>query len=75
MKKKLDGDYTKTLCEHYADDLVFLANTTAQVESLLHSLEKAVGGIGLYVNSDVVCYREGRGGQFPYPPFIWINRH
>ena len=29
-----------------------LANTPAQVESLLHSLERAAGGIGLRVNAD-----------------------
>ena len=36
----------------YADDLVLLANTPAQAESLLHSLEQTASGIGLYVNSD-----------------------
>ena len=34
----------------YADDITLLANTLIQAESLLHSLEKALGGIGLYVN-------------------------
>ena len=29
-----------------------LANTPAQAESLLHKLEQAPGGIGLYVNAD-----------------------
>ena len=32
----------------YADDLVFLANTPAQAESLMYNLEQAVGGIGFY---------------------------
>ena len=36
----------------YVDDLTFLANTPAEAESLEHSLEQAVIGIGLYVNSD-----------------------
>ena len=36
----------------YADDLVLLANTPAQAESLLHSLEQAARGFCLYVNSD-----------------------
>ena len=34
----------------YTDDLAHLANTLAQAESQLHSLEQAAGGIGLYVN-------------------------
>ena len=37
---------------NYADDIALLANTPAQTESLLHSLERAAGGIGLYVNAD-----------------------
>ena len=36
----------------YADDIMLLANTPAQAESLLHSLERAAGGIGLHVNAD-----------------------
>ena len=36
----------------YANDIVLLANSPAQTESLLHSLEQATGGIGLYVNID-----------------------
>jgi len=35
----------------YADDLALLADTPAQAESLLHSLEEAAKDIGLYVNS------------------------
>ena len=34
------------------DDLVFLANTPAQAQSLLCSLELAARGIGLYMNSN-----------------------
>ena len=33
----------------YADDIAFLANSLIQAESLLYSLERAAGGIGLYV--------------------------
>ena len=29
-----------------------MANTLAQAKSLLYSLERAAGGIGLYVNAD-----------------------
>ena len=36
----------------YADDIVLLANTSTQAKSLLHTLEQAAGGIGLYVNAD-----------------------
>ena len=39
-----------------ADDLAFLANTPAQTESLLLSLEQATGGIGLHVNPDKTDY-------------------
>ena len=35
----------------YTDDIVLLANTTAQAETLQHSLERAAGGIGLHVNA------------------------
>ena len=40
----------------YADDIVLLANLPAQAESLLHSLEQAAGGIGLYFNADKTEY-------------------
>ena len=36
----------------YVDDIELLANTPAQAESLLHSLERVEGGIGLHVNAD-----------------------
>ena len=44
----MDADYT--------DDIALLANTPAQAETLLHSLEIAAGGIGLYVNVDKMEY-------------------
>ena len=40
----------------YADDIALLANTPAQAETLLHSLEQAAGGIGLHVNTDRTEY-------------------
>ena len=46
----------------YADDLALLANTPAQAESLLHSLEQSARGIGLHVNSDktqFMCFNQG----------------
>ena len=45
----------------YTDDIAFLANTPAQAESLLHSLERAAGGIGLHVNADkteFMCFNQ-----------------
>ena len=46
---------TQTIMDvDYTDDIVFLANTSTQVESLLHSLERAAGGIGfLFVALEV----------------------
>ena len=43
------------------DDLMFLANASAQAEFLLHSLEQATEGIGLYVISDkteLMCFKQ-----------------
>ena len=37
-------------------DLAILANTPAQVESLLNCREQAAGGIGLYVNTNKTEY-------------------
>ena len=37
---------------NYVDDIALLANTPAQAESLLHSLEPAAVGIGIHVNAD-----------------------
>ena len=34
----------------YANNIPHIANTPAQAESLLHSLEQAAGGIGLYLS-------------------------
>ena len=39
-----------------ADDIALLANTSAQAETLLHSLEQAAAGISLHVNSDKTEY-------------------
>ena len=40
-----------------ANDIALLANTPAQAESLLHSLERAAVGIGLYDNADKTEYK------------------
>ena len=39
-----------------ADDIVLLANTPAQAETLLHSLERAAAGIGLHVSANKTEY-------------------
>ena len=36
----------------YADDIALLVNTTAQAETLLHSLEWVAAHIGLHINAD-----------------------
>ena len=49
----MDADYT--------DDITLLANTPAQAETLLHSLERAAAGIGLNVNANKVectCFNQ-----------------
>ena len=45
----------------YADNIVLLANAPAQAETLLHSLEWAAAGIGLYVNAykmEYMCFNQ-----------------
>ena len=42
-------------------DIAILANTPNQAETLLHSLERAAAGIGLYVNAhktEYMCYNQ-----------------
>ena len=48
-RKKRSRMYpAKTITDaDYADDIAILANTPAQAETLLHSLERAAAGIGL----------------------------
>ena len=56
-KKKSRGYPTKTITDtDYADDIVLLANATAQAETQLHSLGRAAEGIGLYVNAHKMEY-------------------
>ena len=45
----------------YADDIALLANTLAQAETLLHSLERVAAGIGLHVNAhktEYMCFNQ-----------------
>ena len=58
LKKAKSRQYhSETITDaDYSDDLALLANIPAQAESLLHRLEQASRGIGLYVNSDTTVY-------------------
>ena len=63
LTKKRSRRYTaKTITDaDYADDIVLLANTPNQAETLLHSLERAAAGIGLHVNAhktEYMCYSQ-----------------
>ena len=63
LKKKRSRRYpAKTTTDaDYADDIALLANTPNQAETLLHTLERAAAGIGLYVNthkSEYMCYNK-----------------
>ena len=45
----------------FVDDIALLANTPAQAETLLHSLERAAAGIGLHVNAhktEYICFNQ-----------------
>ena len=60
LTKKRSRRYsTKTITD--ADDIAILANTPNQAETLLHSLEQAATGIGLYVKAHktkYMCYNQ-----------------
>ena len=63
LTKKRSRRYpAKTITDaDYADDIAILANTPNQAETLLHSLERAAAGIGLYVNvhtTEFMCYNQ-----------------
>ena len=60
LTKKRSRRYpAKTISD--ADYIAILANTPNQAETLLHSLEQAAAGIGLYVNAhkmEYMCYNQ-----------------
>ena len=63
LTKKRSRRYpAKTITDaDYADDIAILANTPDLAETLLHSLEWAAAGIGLYVNAhktEYMCYNQ-----------------
>ena len=54
IKERTRSYPSKTINDaDYADDIALLANTSAQAETLLHSLERAAAGIGLHVKNGV----------------------
>ena len=58
LTKKRNRTYpAKTITDaDYADDIAIRANAPNQAETLLHSLERAVDGIGLHVNANKTEY-------------------
>ena len=44
----------------YADDIALRLNTSTQPEFMLHSLEKAAGGIGLHINAEYMCFNHNQ---------------
>ena len=63
LRKKISRMYpAKTITDaDYVDDIAILANTPNQVETLLHSLERATAGIGLHDNAhktEYMCYNQ-----------------
>ena len=55
--EKIDKYPAQTIIDaDYADNIVLLANATAQAETLLHSLEWVAAGVGLHVNADKMEY-------------------
>ena len=43
---------------NYTYDLALLANTPAQAETQLHSMERAAAGIGLHVKTEYMCFNQ-----------------
>ena len=63
LTKKRSRRYpAKTITDaDYDDNIVILANTLKQAETLLHSLERAAAGIGIHVNAhktEYMCYNQ-----------------
>ena len=78
LTKKRSRRYpTKTITD-YTDDISILANTPNQAETLLHSLEQAATGIGLYVNAhktEYMCYNQtGDSSTLDETPFKLVDK-
>ena len=58
LAKRRSGRYpAQTITDtDYADDIVLLANTPAQAETQLHSLERAAASIHHHINADKTKY-------------------
>ena len=57
QRKRSRRYLAKTITDaDYAIDIALLANAPTQVETLLHSLERAAAGIGLHVNAHKMEY-------------------
>ena len=58
LSKKRGRRYpAKTITDaDYADDIAILANAPGQAETLLHSQDRAAGGIDLHVNAHKTEY-------------------
>ena len=80
LTKKRSRRYpAKTIFDaNYADDIAILANTPDQAETLLHSLERAAVGIGLYVNAhktEYMCYNQmGDISTLDGPPLKLVDK-
>ena len=61
-KKRIRTCPAKTITKaDYADNILSLANTPNQAETLLHSLEQVATGIGLHVNAhktEYMCFNQ-----------------
>ena len=63
LTKKRSRRYSaKTITDaDYANDIAILTNTPTQAETLLHNLERAAAGTGLYVNAykmEYMCFNQ-----------------
>ena len=61
LTKERSRRYPAKTITDYADDIAILANTPAQTEIRLHSLERAAAGIGLHVNAhktEYMCFNQ-----------------
>ena len=52
MPQEVDDDPQRLSCKQTTHDLALFTNTAVQVECLLHNLELAARGIGLYIDLD-----------------------
>ena len=64
--KKGRGRYSAKTIADCADDIVILANTPVQAETLLYNLERAAAGIGLYINAHKTEYMCFNQATFPH---------